>query len=283
MVKGSQPTDGGNLLLTDEEKVALLASEPQATPLVRQFWGSDEFINNVSRWCLWLKDMEPQALRKSPQIMERVELVKQMRLHSTKLATRAWANRPTLFTEDRQPTEDYLLIPRHSSENRDYVPFGFVSADVIVGDSCMSVPNASLYLFGVITSAMHMAWMRYTCGRIKSDYRYSNTIVYNNFPWPSVPKVEVREAIEGASQSVLDARKAHSDSTLADLYDPLAMPSDLRAAHRHLDKLVDHLYRRKAFHNDTERIQLLFEKYDALNSPLAPSPVPLRPQRRKKV
>jgi hypothetical protein len=281
MIKGSQPTDGGNLLLTNDEKNSLLISEPQAEPFIRKFWGSEEFINGISRWCLWLKDAQPQLLRKSPQVLARIEQVRQMRLSSPKPATRVWASRPALFTEDRQPTADYLLIPRHSSENRDYVPFGFVSADVIVGDSCMSVPNASLYLFGVITSAMHMAWMSYVCGRIKSDYRYSNTIVYNNFPWPTAPAPEAREAIEAAAQAVLEARAAHPGSTLADLYDPLAMPPDLRAAHHRLDKLIDHLYQRKAFRHDTERVQRLFEKYDELHSPLAPAPAAPAPRPRR--
>lgn len=279
MVKGSQPTDGGNLLLNDGEKTDLLKSEPQAETYVRQFWGSEEFINGILRWCLWLKDAEPQVIRKLPQVLKRVERVKQMRLDSTKAITQMWASRPTLFTEDRQPTSDYLLVPRHSSENRDYVPFGFVSADVIVGDSCMSIPNASLYIFGVVTSTMHMAWMRYVCGRIKSDFRYSNTIVYNNFPWPTHPNEEVRQAVEAAAQAVLDARAAHPGSTLADLYDPLAMPPDLRAAHRTLDARVERLYRAKKFAHDTERVQHLFERYAELSAPLAPAAAPT-PRRR---
>ena len=281
MIYGSKPADGGNLIMSDAQKQELLLAEPDAAPFVREYAGSDEFISGTSRWCLWLKDVEPKALRKLPKVMERVKRVEAMRLASDKESTREWANRPTVFTEDRQPTSDYLLVPIHSSENRKYVPFAFLPAEVIIGNSCMAIPNASLYVFGVVTSAIHMAWLSYVCGRIKSDYRYSNTIVYNNFPWPDTPTGAQRQSIDQAAQAVLDARAAHPDSTLADLYDPLAMPPDLRAAHRHLDKLVDHLYRSKKFRNDVERVQCLFEKYDALNSPLAPAP-PTAPRPRRR-
>ncbi|SNC77736.1 Type II restriction/modification system, DNA methylase subunit YeeA, partial [Hymenobacter gelipurpurascens] len=187
MIYGSKPADGGNLIMTDEEKQELLLAEPEAAPFVREYAGSDEFISGTSRWCLWLKDAEPNVLRKLTKVMARVKRVEKMRLDSDKESTREWANSPTLFTEDRQPTTDYLLVPIHSSESRIYVPFAFLSAEVVVGNSCMAIPNASLYTFGVVTSAMHMAWLSYVCGRIKSDYRYSNTIVYNNFPWPESP------------------------------------------------------------------------------------------------
>ena len=200
-----------------------------------------------------------------------------MRLNSDKSATQELASSPTLFSEDRQPDSDYLLVPIHSSENRNFVPFAFLSAEVIVGNSCMAIPNASLYIFGVITSTMHMVWLSYVGGRIKSDYRYSNTIVYNNFPWPTPPTAEARQAVEAAAQAVLDARAAHPGSTLADLYDPLAMPPDLRAAHRALDARVERLYRPKRFAHDTERVQHLFECYATLSAPLAPAaPAPAK-------
>lgn len=285
MIYGSKPVDGGHLLLdSEEEKDDLLEADPLAASFVRQFVGSEEFINNIPRWCLWLKDAQPQVLRKMPHVLARVEQVRQMRLASTKVATQGWATRPTVFTEDRQPESNFLIMPSVSSEARAYVPVGFLPAEVVVSNLAFVVPNAGLYQFGIITSAMHMAWMRYVCGRLKSDYRYSNTIVYNNFPWPESPAIATRQAMEEAAQAVLEARKAHPDSTLADLYDPLAMPSDLRAAHRRLDKMVDRLYRlKKPFQNDVERVQYLFEKYDALNSPLplsSASPVKPRPRRR---
>jgi hypothetical protein len=272
------PLDGGNLLLNDEEKADLLAHEPAATPLLRRFMGAVEFLHDIPRWCLWLSDAEPSLLRKLPLVMARVEKVKQFRLASVAPSTRGFAETPTLF-RDRRVAERYLLIPSVSSENRFYVPIGFLTAEVIPSNLVFTVPNATLYHFGVLTSAMHMAWMRYTCGRLESRYRYSKDIVYNNFPWPTQPSAETRQAVEAAAQAVLDTRAAHPSSTLADLYDPLAMPPDLRAAHRALDARVDRLYQAKKFGHDTERVQLLFERYAALSAPLAPA-APAPPRRR---
>lgn len=199
-----------------------------------------------------------------------------------KALTREQAATPTLFSEIRQPTNSYLLIPRHSSENRDYVPFGFFESDCVVADSCSSVPNATPFHFGVMSSAMHMAWMRYTCGRIKSDFRYSNTLVYNNFPWPDLESSKAaaqaeraQAAIETAAQAVLDTRAQFPDSSLADLYDPLSMPPALVKAHQKLDAAVDKAYElsggRKSYKNDAERVAYLFELYQRYTSLLPAS------------
>jgi hypothetical protein len=276
---GNKPTDGGYLILSDEERHELLAAEPAAARFVRPFTGAQEFINGQSRWCLWLVDMQPNELKQLPLVRARVEAVKQFRSASKAAATRGYQNH-TLFRQLAQPDTNYLLVPSVSSERREYMPIGFMSPDTIASNLVFTVPNATLYHFGVLTSAMHMAWMRYTCGRLKSDYRYSKDIVYNNFPWPAEPSATDRQAVETAAQAVLDARAAHPGSTLADLYDPLAMPPDLRAAHRHLDRLVDRLYLRRPFKHDTERVQRLFEKYAELSAPLAPAAKPASRARR---
>jgi len=199
MNKGSQPTDGGNLLLTDEEKTELLKMEPKAKIWIRRFMGAEEFLNNGVRWCLWLKDCTPQALKAMPHVLSLVELVRKMRLSSSKIPTRAWADRSTVFTEDRQPSSEYLLVPRVSSETRIFVPIGFLNANVVASDAALVVPNATSYEFGILSSTMHNAWVRYTCGRLKSDFRYSVGIVYNNYPWPEAISSKARESIESAA------------------------------------------------------------------------------------
>lgn len=187
-----------------------------------------------------------------------------MRIESPKVPTKKAASRPTLFMEIRQPTTDYVLVPRHSSENRAYIPMGIFSGEKIIHDSCMFVPDATLYHFGVLTSAMHMDWVRAVCGRLKSDYRYSKDIVYNNFPWPCAVTDEQKDEIERLAQAVLDARDLYPDSTLADLYDSLTTPPELTKAHQALDRAVDRLYRKKSFETDKERLELLFKRYQEL-------------------
>ena len=239
MCKGSQPT--GNLFVTLEERSELIASYPNILPYVRNFLGATEFINGQERYCLWLKEANPSVVRKCPIIQKRIEEVRNERLKSAKASTRKWAESPTLFTEDRQPDADYILVPRHSSEKRVYLPMGFISKDVICGDANLLIPNATTYDFGILTSILHMAWMRVVCGRIKSDYRYSADIVYNNFPWPEATE-EQKQKISDFAQRVLDARALHPDWSLADLYHPDFMPQDLRRAHKELDKAVLKLY-----------------------------------------
>ena len=241
MVYGNKPTDGGYLFLTPEEKDELIAKEPASAAFIRQIYGATEYINNQERYCIWLVNANPAQLRKCHQIMERVEKVKAFRLSSTKAATRKSAETPTLFQEIRHPNSDYIIVPCHSSENRRYVPFGFVTPDIIVNNAVLIIPNASMYHFGIMTSNVHMAWMRAVCGRIKSDYRYSKDVVYNNFPWPT-PTDAQRAKIEQTAQAILDARALYPDCSLADLYDEITMPPELRKAHQQNDKAVMQAY-----------------------------------------
>lgn len=282
MKKGSQPTDGGNLLLSDAEKIDFIAKEPLAEKYIRPFLGSEEMINNIKRWCLWLKDLSPNDLKKMPHTQARLDAVQKMRLASSKEATRKWADFPTLFTEDRQPHNNYLAVPRTSSENRLYLPIGFVTEQTIASDAIQTVSNATLYEFGIMTSIMHNAWMRTTCGRLKSDYRYSVGIVYNNFPWPLDPSEKQKAAIETAVQAILDARAAHPDSSLADLYDPLSMPPNLTRAHQQLDKAIDAAYGKSKFDNEAERVAFLFELYQHYIEQEAQAKTTTKPKKNRK-
>ncbi len=268
MIYGNKPVDGGFLFLTPAEKLELLAKEPHAAKFIRRIYGSDEFINNIERYCLWLKDAAPQELRAMPLIMQRIEGVKQMRLASTKQATVRLAAIPTLFAEIRQPDKDYLLVPLVSSETRPYIPIGFMPKEIIVNNRCSIIPNATLYQFGILSSEMHMAWVRVVTGRLESRFNYSGTIVYNNFPWAETPTADQKQAVERAAQAVLDARAQFPSSSLADLYDPLSMPPTLVKAHQDLDRAVDKCYRQKAFSTEQERITFLFELYERYTAPL---------------
>ena len=241
MVYGNKPTDGGFLFLTPEERESAIAAEPTIEKYIRQIYGASEYINNKKRYCLWLVGASPSDLRKSPFLMERVEGVRQFRLNSTKAATKKSAETPTLFQEIRHPDTEYIIVPRHSSENRKYVPFGFLPPNIVVNDAVQIIPSATLYHFGVLTSNVHMAWMRAVCGRIKSDYRYSKDVVYNNFPWPT-PTEAQKTKIEQTAQAILDARALYPDSSLADLYDEVAMPPELRTAHQKNDRAVMQAY-----------------------------------------
>jgi hypothetical protein len=261
MLYGSKPADGGHLLLDENERSELVAVEPGADKWIKPFLNAVEFLHNKPRYCLWLVDIPPRELKSLKRVMEHVEQVKNFRSASTKEATQKLASVPTLFSEIRQSTSDFLLIPRHSSEKRMYIPIGYISQSVICGDANFQIPNASLYDFGVLTSSMHMSWMRTVCGRIKSDYRYSAIIVYNNFPWPLNPSDKKKKVIEEKAQAVLDARNQFPDSTLADLYNPLTMPPALSKAHQALDKAVDGAYGRKVFKTEAERVAFLFELY----------------------
>ena len=241
MVYGNKPTDGGFLFLSPEEYADLAKKEPSALKYVRQIYGATEYINNKARYCLWLVGISPAELRSSAFIRDRVEKVREFRLSSTKDATRRSADTPTLFQEIRHPDSQYIIIPRHSSENRKYIPFGFVNPEIIVNDAVQIIPNAELYHFGIMMSNVHMAWTRAVCGRIKSDYRYSKDVVYNNFPWCK-PTAEQKKKIEETAQAILDARALYPDCSLADLYDEVAMPPELRKAHQANDKAVMQAY-----------------------------------------
>ena len=291
MRSGGKPVEGGHLILTTEEKDALLKIEPKAAMFIRPFMGSEDYIYNEARWCLWLKDSSPAELRAMPHVMERVQKVRDFRLASVKAATRQAADTPWRFMEIKQPTDgNFILVPKVSSETRHYVPMGFMSFETIISDLAFLIPSATLYHFGVLTSSVHMAWMRAVAGRLKSDYRYSAAIVYNNFPWPRVENVAnvkmlpmtntnsqlgngnigtgnnstMATLIAAAAQAILDARAKYPDSSLADLYDPLTMPPDLRAAHTANDRAVLAAYGLAADTPEPEIVAHLFKLYAEL-------------------
>ncbi len=236
-VRGCQPTDNGNLILTEEERKLILAKEPQASVFIRPFMMGKDFIQRQSRYCIWLVGANPSVLKSCPMILERVAKVREYRLKSTKATTRQKADSPTLFDEIREPKCNYIAFPTVSSERRRYVPVDYLNREIIPGNKIYYMENATLFHFGIIVSNVHMAWMRATCGRLKSDYNYSNTIVYNNFPWPS-PSDAQKAKIEQTAQAILDARALYPDSSLADLYDELTMPAELRKAHQDNDRAV---------------------------------------------
>ena len=268
MSKGSSPTDGKNLLLDDSVKEETLVKYPELTPYIKRYMGTDEFIYDIKRWCLWLKDADPSIIRSNPFIQERLKAVKTFRLKSPKIPTQKWAEFPSLFIEERQPDSDYIFIPRVSSENRKYIPIGYVSKDIIISDSAISLVGAKLFQYGILLSIMHMTWVKYVCGRLKSDYRYSNTIVYNNFPWPLDLKEKQIQKIETATQLILTVRQEFQDKAFSILYDPTAMPPKLVKAHQELDKAVDAAYRSKPFESEAKRMEFLFELYEKYTADL---------------
>lgn len=263
---GNKPIDDGNYLFMDEEMAEFVRKEPLSKNYFKRWYGSDEFINNRPRWCLWLGNCSPVELKRMPLAMERVENVRKFRLASKSEGTRKIAATPTRFHVENMPFSDYILIPKVSSERRHYVPMGFMSPNTLCSDLVFIIPSATLYHFGVLTSTMHMAWMRYVCGRLKSDYRYSKDIVYNNFPWPE-PTGKQRADIEAAAQGILDARARFPEASLADLYDPNLMPPALVKAHGKLDRLVEKAYG-KSFDSDADRVAFLFDRYRKLTADL---------------
>lgn len=241
MINGNKAADGGFLIFDKDVADEIEKADPIAFKYVKPFIGAREFINGEPRYCLWLKNASPADIRSSSVIKERVAGVQAFREASPKAATVKSAEFPTLFQQIRQPDTNFILIPRVSSEGRKYIPIGFLSPDHIVSDAIQFIPDATLFHFGVLTSGVHMAWTRVVCGRLKSDYRYSNDIVYNNFPWPT-PSDAQKEKIEQAAQAILDARALYPESSLADLYDEMAMPPELRKAHRANDAAVLEAY-----------------------------------------
>jgi len=281
MAWGNKPTDGGHLILSPDEREVLLKDEPGAAKFIRPYMSGGDFINGDERYCLWLVDAKPEEVQSLPRVMERVERVKASRLESKAASTRAYAKYPTLFRQIAQPTTDYLAIPEVSSERREYIPIAFVSNNVICSNKIQFVPDAGLYHLGVLHSTMHMAWVRAVCGRLESRLSYSNTIVYNNFPWPT-PSAQQKASVELAAQGILDARSAFPASTLAALYDPSLMPPALRKAHEALDRAVDAAYGRRSFKSEAERVAFLFERYQALTS-ILPASSSRKPARKKSV
>ena len=240
ITKGSQPTDGGYLFVSEEERMSLINQYPNSEHFIKCFVGAEEFINNKTRYCLWLKDVSPSEYRHIPMIRERLQRIVELRSHSPTLSVQKDAQTPMLFTQIRQPKADYLIVPSHSSESRKYIPLGYMSSDVICGNANLLIPKATLFLFGVLISNVHMAWMRTVCGRLEMRYRYTPA-VYNNFPWPT-PTPEQKKKIEETAQAILDARALYPDCSLADLYDEIAMPPELRKAHQANDRAVMQAY-----------------------------------------
>ena len=272
VIYGNKPADDGHLIIEEADFSAFVRANPLAKPFVRPMVSAEEYLHGKKRYCLWLVDAPPAIIRDMPGVRDRVEKVRDSRLASPKVPTQEAAKRPSLFAEMRQPKRTYILIPLHTSETRDYIPFGYFDAHTIVHNSCTAIPDAEPFHFGVLSSSMHMAWVKQVCGRLESRFRYSNKIVYNNFPWPS-PDAKQKAAVEDAAQGVLDARAPSiaAGSNLAELYDPLAMPDKLLKAHEALDHAVDKCYRAASFQTDRERVEFLFKRYENLIVPLAPA------------
>ena len=281
---GNKATDGGNLIFDAEERARLVSAEPSASQFIRPYLSAADYFAGEPRYCLWLVDAKPQALRGMPEVLRRIEAVRSFRLASKKAKTREDATRPALFAEIRQPKRRFLAIPKTSSERRPYVPVSYFEPIVTVASELYFCEGVEMYHFGVIQSAMHMAWLRQVCGRLKSDFRYSNKLVYNNFPWPREATAAARAKIERAAAAVLSARTAHQgeqgegDATLADLYDPLSMPPDLSRAHAALDRAVDLCYRPQPFPDERRRFEHLFALHERLADPLT---APAKRQRRR--
>ena len=263
MMKGCQPTDDGNLIVENVDYEDFLKKEPSAIKYIRSFIGAQEFLNNRKRYCLWLVGASPSDLRTMPNVMKRIQAVRDFRLASKKEETRKSADTPALFGEIRYSDKDYIVVPCHSSENRRYVPMGYVHPDVIYSNAVLIIPSATLYHFGILESNVHMAWMRAVCGRLKSDYRYSKDVVYNNFPWPE-PTDEEKEKIGKTAQGILDARALYPDSSLADLYDPVLMPAELLKAHRQNDAAVMAAYGFSTKMTEPECVARLLEMYEKM-------------------
>ena len=267
---GVQMIDNGILTFKESERDEFLATEPEAATVFRPYIGGDEFINGFHRWILYLRDIDPTELKRLPQVTEKVAQVRAYRAASQRPSTQRMADFPTLVGVDERLDADYLVIPNTSSERRSYVPIGWLNPSVIANQKLRILPNATLADFALLTSAMHMAWMRAVTGRMKSDYMYSVGVVYNTFPTP--PGFASGNAnlstLEPLAQVVLDARAAHPDATLADLYDPDLMPPNLRRAHQAVDRAVDRLYRRAGFASESERVEHLFKLYEEIRAPL---------------
>jgi len=268
MSLGNQPIDGGNYLFTADEKDAFLQIEPQAEKWFRPWVGSDEFINGYRRYCLWLGNCPPAELMKMPESIKRIENVRAFRLASKSAPTIKIADTPHRFHVENMPSGNYVIVPKVSSEKRRYIPMGFMTPETLASDLVFLIPNATLYHFGILTSNVHMAWVRSVCGRLETRYRYSKDIVYNNFPWPDTTDAQKTE-IEKLAQGILDARAEYPDSTLADMYGETSMlfHTSLLNAHRELDRSVMKLYGFpvKDF-SEADCVAALMERYRALTA-----------------
>lgn len=262
MLFGNKPTDGGHLYLTDKGRSDFLSKYPDKAHWVKRIVGSREFLHNINRWCFWLADVSLEEAMAIPEVKDRCYKVKDMRLSSRDKGAQRLAERPHQFRDLNNP-EQFVLVPRVSSERRPYIPIGYFSSDVISSDANQIIPNATLYEFGILTSEMHNDWMRAVAGRLKSDYRYSGTMVYNTFPWPEASKAK-RKHIEELAEEVLMVREDFPHMTLAELYNPETMPKQLLQAHQELDRAVEALYRERPFRNAAERLEHLFNRYEKL-------------------
>ena len=262
MVYGNKPVDGGNLIIEAKEYDEFIKNEPNAIPYIKRLMGAKEQMNNTTRYCLWLINISPSELRKMPMVLERVAKCKEMRLASPDMGARKLADIPHLFRETNNP-KLAIVVPCHSSENRNYIPMSFIDENIVVTNAVLFIPDASLYHFGVLESSVHMAWMRAVCGRLEMRYRYSKDVVYNNFPWPEVDE-EQREQIAKTAQGILDARALYPDSSLADLYDPVTMPIELLKAHRENDHAVMAAYGFPATLTESDIVARLFDLYSQL-------------------
>ena len=265
---GGQPIDDGNFILSKEEKEEFVKKEPQAETFIRPFMMGKDFIDRSPRYCLWLQGANPSLLRQCPMIVERVKNVREFRLKSNRESTLKAAETPTLFGAPFECKTQFIALPKVSSENRRYIPMDYLTPDIIPGDKLFCMQGATLYHFGVLMSNVHMAWMRATCGRLKSDYSYSNTIVYNNFPWPSSISPEsnsgIYARIEQTAQAILDARAKYPDCSLADLYDEVTMPPELRRAHQDNDRAVMAAYGFPTSMTESDCVAELFKMYQNL-------------------
>ena len=263
MFIGNKPIDGGFYLFSEAEKDEFISKEPESAPYFKSWYGSEEFINNKKRYCLWLGDCSPRQLRSMPLCMKRVEAVRDFRLSSKSAGTVKLADTPTRFHVEFMPKEEYILFPQTSSEKRFYIPIGFMEPSLFCPNAVRGIPGATLFHFGVLTSVVHMAWTRIVSGRLETRYQYSANNVYNNFPWPS-PTEEQKAKIEATAQAILNARALYPDSSLADLYDDLTMPVELRKAHRANDAAVLEAYGFRKDMTEPEIVAELFKMYQKL-------------------
>ena len=282
LLTGSQPIDGGHCIFDAEERLAFLDAEPDAAPFLRPFVGAREYLQGGKRWILALHDASPAVLARLPHVRQRITAVRAYRLTSKRTSTLKLADTPTLWQVNVLPTAPLLALPEVSSERREYIPVGWLEPPAIPSNKLRLLPDATLADFALLTSAMHMAWMRAVTGRLESRYMYSVGVVYNTFPLPPGFAEADTSALEPLAQAVLDARVEHAGATLADLYDPDLMPPNLRKAHHALDRAIDRLYRRQRFTSERERVEYLFALYERMQAPLAVAAAKRRPKRRRR-
>jgi len=284
LLYGNKPADGGHLIFhTQAELDEFLAAEPGAARFIKKLLDAQDFLRGQTRWCLWLVDAQPAELQRLPRVLERVRKVREVREGSRSPIIQRFAEIPGLFVQRPHMDTAYLVVPAHTSERRDYIPFGYMDGETVINNALFMVPNADLFTFGVMTSRLHMDWMRLTSGRLESRYRYNKELTYNTFPWPNRSKLRPAQliAIERAAQAVLDARAAHPNNTLSQLYDPLLMPTDLRAAHTAMDRAVEMVCGLRAGSNEAQRLAFLLAEYQRLLPTLvSQTAVPTRRVRR---